>query len=814
MASLKCKSCGGELEIMDDSTVCECEYCGLKQTVPVMDDEKKIKLFERANRLRLNCEFDKAAGIYENIVEEFSEEAEGYWGLVLCKYGIEYVDDPAGDKVPTCHRSSFDSVMEDKDLELAMEYADIVAKRVYREQAKQLEEIRRGIIDVVGKEEPYDIFICYKETDENGDRTVDSVMAQDIYEALKEKGYRVFFSRISLEDKLGVEYEPFIFAALNSAKVMLAVGTDYEYYDAVWVKNEWSRYLKLMAKDKSKHLIPCYKNLDAYDIPKEFAHLQAQDMGKVGALQDLVRGIEKLIGNRNEDKTVNAPQVVQQVVAGGPSVDALLKRGYMALEDLEWEKAQEYFDQVLNMNAECGDAYIGLYMSENKLKNEKELHNNVVRLKDFTAKEYRRAKQFATPDMLDKLNQWESERAEKIRRENEEAEKKRLEAEQLAEQKRKEKAEWKKIVAQLLKEEEEDRKEKISTLKNQIINNEFDLTKEEQTILDTIQTNLSDSEEKLKSAEITYEKLSEHTEIGSINQMLTEKKAYFSTLGMFMLGEKKKVQSEIDILEEKKRKCDVIIMGYKADIEQNKEEVSRCKRECESKKEEITASHIRSLCCELIKVAGMKGLSDIVKEYPEIKNYIPRIEIVNKNIGDEIEFGNDKYSNKWIILDKQDNRTLIISKYAICQKEYNKEFVGTTWENCTLRKWLNNDYLINEFNESERLSIGLTTIANANNQKHRTNGGNDTKDKVFLLSIDEVKRYFKSNNKRQATLTDGTSVNWWLRSPGSNSKSAAVINSDGSVDEIGRYVNLANDYRVHYGHVFVRPALWIDILNR
>ena len=70
MAILKCKMCGGDLEVTEDMTVAECEYCGTKQTVPVVDDEKKIKLFERANRLRSNCEFDKAAGVYENIIAD------------------------------------------------------------------------------------------------------------------------------------------------------------------------------------------------------------------------------------------------------------------------------------------------------------------------------------------------------------------------------------------------------------------------------------------------------------------------------------------------------------------------------------------------------------------------------------------------------------------------------------------------------------------------------------------------------------------------------------------------------------------------
>ncbi len=296
MAIFKCKMCGGDLELTEGSSIATCEYCGTTQTVPSADNEKKLTLFNRANRLRAACEFDKAFGVYEAIVADFPEEAEAYWGLVLCKYGIEYVDDPkTGKKIPTCHRSSFESVMDDTNFEQVMENSDPLSRSVYREEAKQIEELRKGIIEISAKEEPYDIFICYKETDAKGDRTLDSVLAQDVYDSLTEKGYRVFFSRITLEDKLGQEYEPYIFAALNSAKVMLVFGTDYEHFNAVWVKNEWSRFLELIEKGEKKTLIPCFKNIDAYDMPKEFAKLQAQDMGKVGAVQDLARGISKII---------------------------------------------------------------------------------------------------------------------------------------------------------------------------------------------------------------------------------------------------------------------------------------------------------------------------------------------------------------------------------------------------------------------------------------------------------------------------------------------------------------------------------------
>lgn len=367
MAIIKCKMCGGDLNVEENSQIAVCEYCGTQQTVPKQDNEKKLTLFARANRLRFACEFDKAAGVYESIVAEFPEEAEAYWGLVLCKYGIEYVDDPAtGKKVPTCHRSSFDSVLEDANFELVLEYADVVTRKIYREEAKAIEELRRGIIEVSSREEPYDIFICYKETDENGQRTLDSVLAQDLYDALTEKGYRVFFSRITLEDKLGQEYEPYIFAALNSARVMLAVGTDYEYYNAPWVKNEWSRYLQLIAAGQKKALIPCYKNIDAYDMPKEFAKLQAQDLGKVGATQDLLRGIDKLLGKPSAPAAPVQSAPIQ--TAAAPNVDSLLRRGNLFLEDSDWTNAKNYFDKVLDIVPECGAAYLGKFLAEKKAK--------------------------------------------------------------------------------------------------------------------------------------------------------------------------------------------------------------------------------------------------------------------------------------------------------------------------------------------------------------------------------------------------------------------------------------------------------------
>lgn len=431
MSVIKCKMCGGDLELIEGSSVAVCEYCGSQQTVPAADNEKKLTLFARANRLRLACEFDKAAGVYESIVADFPTEAEAYWGLVLCRYGIEYVDDPAtGKKIPTCHRSSFDSVMEDSDFEQALENADAVARRVYRDEAKAIEELRRGIVEVSGKEPPYDIFICYKETAEDGQRTVDSVIAQDVYDALTEKGYRAFFSRISLEDKLGTEYEPYIFAALHSAKIMLAFGTDYEYYNAVWVKNEWSRFLQLMTKDKSKHLIPCYKGIDAYDMPKEFAKLQAQDMGKVGAMQDLLRGVDKIMG-KGASAAPAADTTAAPAPTVNPTVTSLLERAEMFLADGDWDNADTYCEKVLDMEPKNGTAYLYKLMAELHTRRQGELANQEQPFDDNN--NYQKVLRFGEEKLINELNGYVAaikgrNLQEVIRREQEETRRKQEEA--------------------------------------------------------------------------------------------------------------------------------------------------------------------------------------------------------------------------------------------------------------------------------------------------------------------------------------------------------------------------------------------------
>lgn len=354
MQVFKCKMCGGTLEI-NNETVAVCQYCGTKQTLPKLDDDRKANLYDRANHFRRNNEFDKAAGIYEQILGEDNTDAESYWSLVLCRYGIEYVEDPKTRKrVPTVNRAQYSSIFVDEDYKSALRYADGYQSEIYEQEATAIDEIQKGILEISQKEDPFDVFICYKETDNNGRRTPDSVYAQDIYKSLTEEGYKVFFSRITLEDKLGSAYEPYIFAALNSAKVMLIVGTKPEHFNAVWVKNEWSRYLSLVKNGKKKTIIPIYSDMSPYDLPEELSYIQAQDMSKIGFMQDLIHGIKKLIPL----KTSAAPNgnVENQMV------DSMLKKAFNFISSGDFKSATLCLDTVHAYDADNAMYYIGQLM--------------------------------------------------------------------------------------------------------------------------------------------------------------------------------------------------------------------------------------------------------------------------------------------------------------------------------------------------------------------------------------------------------------------------------------------------------------------
>jgi tetratricopeptide (TPR) repeat protein len=286
--AINCQSCGGTLKV--NSSVCVCEFCGVTNII-CGETGKYIDALNRANRLRQQCEFDRAFEIYEEILETNPPFADILWSETLCDYGIEYVEDPLTSKyLPTLHRIKDESILASPYYVEAIELCDDEQREKLQKCAEEIYQIQSEYLNIAANEKPYDVFICYKETD-NGKQTYDSEVGMKLYEKLTTLGYKVFFSRITLKDKLGIEFEPYIFAALKSAPVMVVIGTKPEYFEATWVKNEWSRFLRLKEKDPKKQIF--FACDDVKDLPKAFARKQAQILENEESIDNLVNNIKK-----------------------------------------------------------------------------------------------------------------------------------------------------------------------------------------------------------------------------------------------------------------------------------------------------------------------------------------------------------------------------------------------------------------------------------------------------------------------------------------------------------------------------------------
>ena len=189
-------------------------------------------------------------------------------------------------------------------------------------------------------------------------------------------------------------------------------------------------------------------------------------------------------------------------------------------------------------------------------------------------------------------------------------------------------------------------------------------------------------------------------------------------------------------------------------------------------------------------------------------------------VGETIEFGNypqDKDGTEkpieWIVMKNEGNQVLLLSKYVLDAKPYNEEFEKVTWETSDIRKWLNNEFYTTAFNKTEKAKIQASLIKNEDNSEYGTSGGNDTEDKVFLLSEKEAETLFSNEEERIAKATEYAEKSgvydeekgawWWLRSPGFGSRGAAEVDSDGWVYRVGNLVYIRPDG--------VRPALYLNL---
>ena len=783
MSIFKCKMCGGELHINPGESVAVCEYCGTTQTLPKLDDDRRVNLYDRANHFRRNNDFDKAAGIYEQILNEDKTDAEAYWSLVLCRYGIEYVEDPATHKrVPTVNRAQYTSIFDDEDYKAAIQYADAAQRVVYEAEAKAINEIQKGILEISQREEPFDVFICYKETDAHGRRTPDSVLATDLYHQLTQEGFKVFFSRITLEDKLGTAYEPYIFAALNSAKVMVVLGTKPEYFNAVWVKNEWSRYLALIRGGARKVLIPSYRDMDPYDLPEEFSHLQAQDMSKLGFMQDLIRGIKKLT---ETDRPAAKETVVVQETAANTA--PLLKRAFIFLEDGDWSSADEYCEKVLDLDPENAQAYLGKLMAELRVRKVDDLANCE---QPFDGKDnYRKVMRFGGETLRDTLEGYIAH----INDRNENA--------------------------------------RLTGIYNDAAN----------------EMNRADSEDSYRSAADSFRSISGFKDADALAERCLDK-AEICRKDAVYASAKEKMTDENTVSYEDAIYIFKTISGWKDADEQivlcqqkiealrladeRKAEEERIAAEIAAKKRKKALTIAIPIMCACIAfvivlttvITPKQKYNVLVAKYGQ--EYVDAFYALD--VGDTFELGSyeqDNISNgkekiEWIVLVKENGKALVISKYALDCQPYNTSCIDVTWKNCTLRRWLNNDFINSAFSADEKSMILVTTVSADKNPQYSTNPGAATRDQVFLLSVTEVDKYFSSAGVGQCGPTDYAVANgawkgdkggyWvWLRSPGIDPDFAASVSYDAYNSSDVLPFCIGKPVGTDSGSV--RPAMWIEL---
>lgn len=897
MAIFKCKMCGGTLEFNPGDTVAVCDSCGTKQTLPRLDGDKKANLYDRANHFRRNNEYDKAMSIYEQILAEDSTDAEAYWSLVLCRYGIEYVEDPAtGKRIPTVNRAQFTSVFDDDNYKSALRCADAAQKEIYQAEAKAINDIQKGILAISQKEEPFDVFICYKETDSRGARTPDSVLANDLYHQLTQEGFKVFFSRITLDDKLGSAYEPYIFAALNSARVMVVLGTRPEYFNAVWVKNEWSRYLALIKNGAKKMLIPAYKDMDPYDLPEEFSHLQAQDMGKLGFMQDLIRGIKKIVSS-GEQKTAAKPAA--PAAAGSTGAAPLLERAFLFLEDGKWPDADTYCEKVLDIDPKNAQAYLGKLMAELQVQKRGQLsdcaqpfdkNENYLKILRF-GDEALNTELRGYIDIINERN--ETHRKSAIY--NDACGIMKSAAAQMAFLRG---AELFKsisgfrdadtLAAQCLEKAEGCRKDAVyTTAKSRMNGGNTASYKQAIAIFKTI-PGWRDADSQMYACQKRIEEIKAKNEKNKkqlkrvvsialpiicvciafvivLTTVIIPQLKYNKAMNLLESGD---YDSAYSLLEEINKDDDIKVSKYNRAMKllESEDYDSAYSLLEEIDDNETIASSKRSRAMKLLNSGDFDSAYTLLREIndnetiasskynraikcidsgdyesayillkdisykdskekcADIKTKYNQILMRKAAVGDKITFGTYEQDNvtsngtediEWLVLAKENNKILVISDKALDYQRYNKTYEKITWEQCSLRKWLNDSFFNAAFSEEEQALIQNTTVSADKNPKYSTDPGNATTDKVFLLSINEAEKYFSGEQARKCTTTayviaiaqseyDNKYVSWWwLRSPGDKQKNAAHVNYAGSID----YSSLSVSGNVGC----VRPALWISI---
>ncbi len=227
---------------------------------------EQAETYHQAQLRQFERRFDEAENLYQRVLTLGGHDVEVYWRILLCHYCVEYQKNDKEDWIPTI---LYPDLSNPENVPARKELLDHLINQedqdYYHTRLKKIEDTLDKYRQV-RYEMAYDVFISVKQTDDQGHYTDDSDIASDLYDHIKNLGLKVFNSR--REDlPAGKDYEPYIMAALLSSKVMIVVGTQPEYMNSQWVRNEWSRFQWLRKNEprisgRSERLLLCYIKFD------------------------------------------------------------------------------------------------------------------------------------------------------------------------------------------------------------------------------------------------------------------------------------------------------------------------------------------------------------------------------------------------------------------------------------------------------------------------------------------------------------------------------------------------------------------------
>ena len=301
----KCICCDTEFRIDDSMTKAEVEAY-FDRLNDFADAERNLSVSPP--------KFDDAESEFELIVQKYPDWSAGYWGLVRAKFGIKFEQDLSGKAVPSCYKSTYEDFRNTDEYKKAIALAETnELRQSYEKMAEYIAHVAKEWREEAQKYD-YDVFISFKASnDSDGSETRDAREMHKLYDLLKDKGYRVFFSPVTLiTDGVGGKgSEPYIFNALDKAKALIVYGSRKEYFSSTWVQNEWQRYLRAIkaGKKEKDSLLVLYEGFNPKELPQGLRRIQGIEYG-ISAYPAVLSALERVF--RKEDAARNREQELRR----------------------------------------------------------------------------------------------------------------------------------------------------------------------------------------------------------------------------------------------------------------------------------------------------------------------------------------------------------------------------------------------------------------------------------------------------------------------------------------------------------------------